>query len=97
MEQLYGAYRDKGLMVLAVDMQEGREVVAVFIRELKLTFPTLLDGDGTAAYHYGLRGIPVTFLIGRNGRILWWAYGARDWDSPPARRYFSQLLANGAR
>jgi thiol-disulfide isomerase/thioredoxin len=97
MERLHRVYRNKGLVVLAVDMQEGREAVAAFMRELKLSFPSLLDGDGEVAYQYGLRGVPATFLIGRGGEILWRAYGGREWDGQEAQRYFSRILADGPR
>jgi thiol-disulfide isomerase/thioredoxin len=93
MEQLHRVYRDKGLAFLAVDMREGGKSVKAFLAELKATFPTVLDEDGSVSHEYGIRALPVSFLIGRDGVILWRAIGAREWNSPEARRYFDQLVS----
>jgi peroxiredoxin len=92
MEQLYQMYRDKGMVVLAVDIRESAKDVRTFTQELKLSFPALLDGDGSVAYTYGIRPVPATYLIGRDGKILWRAFGSREWDSSDARKYFDRVL-----
>ncbi len=97
MDRLYQANKDKGLLVLAVDLREGVKPVRSFLRELKVSFPALLDEDGSVAYMYGVRPLPTTYLVGRDGKLLWRAYGAREWDSTEARHYFAQVLADGKR
>jgi peroxiredoxin len=92
MERLHRTYKDKGLVVLAVDIREDAKTVRAFTQELKLSFPALLDRDGSVAYTYGIRPVPATYLIGRDGKILWRAFGLREWDSGDARQYFSSLL-----
>ena len=93
MERLFRAHKDKGLVVLAVNMQESAKRVRPFVQELKLSFPIALDEDGTVGRDYGVRALPVSFLIGRDGRILWRAIGGRDWESTQARRLFAELVA----
>jgi len=97
MERLYRSYRDKGLVLVAVNVRETAREIPAFIRELKLTFPVLLDGDGAVAYKYMVRGLPATYLIGRDGQMLWRAFGPRAWDGPEARTYFMHVLAEGKR
>ncbi len=92
MERLYRANRERGLTVLAVNFMETKNEVKRFFEELQLTFPAALDPEGTAARNFGVRGLPVTFFVSRDGRILWKAIGSRDWDSPEARAYFKQVL-----
>jgi peroxiredoxin len=92
MERLYRTYKDKGLMVLAVDIREGGNDVRAFTQELKLSFPALLDEDGSVAHAYGIRPVPATYLIGRDGKILWRAFGSREWDSSDAFKYFGRVL-----
>jgi len=92
MERLSRTYRDKGLVVLAVDVQEGARTVRPFMQELRLSFPALLDEDGSVGYMYGIRPLPATFLVARDGKILWRAFGARDWHTQESREYFSRLL-----
>lgn len=97
MERLHRDFKGKGLVVLAVDIQESARTVRPFVRELKLSFPALLDEDGSVATMYAVRPVPATYLISRDGRIAWRAFGARDWDSADSRQYFSQLLSDGKR
>lgn len=93
MERLSQIYRDKGLVVLAVALHESQKSVRAFMQELKLTFPAVVDADGAVGYMYGVRPIPATYLVARNGQILWRAFGARDWDSPETHAYFDRMLA----
>ncbi len=97
MERLSKAYKDKGLVVLAVDIKESAKTVRTFLQELKVSFPALLDADGSVAFTYGIRPLPATYLIGRDGKILWRAFGAREWDNAASRQYFSRLLSDGKR
>ena len=93
MERLFRAHQDKGFVVLAVNVQESAKTVRPFVQELKLSFPIALDAEGTVSRDYGVRALPVSFLIGRDGRILWRAIGGRDWESAQARKLFAQLVA----
>lgn len=97
MERLSQMYKDKGLVVLAVDMHESVKSVRAFMQELKLSFPAVVDADGSVGFKYGVRPIPATYLVARNGQILWRAFGARDWDTPEAHAYFAKLLTGGSR
>jgi peroxiredoxin len=97
MERLSQTYKDKGLVVLAVDLHESPKSVRAFMQELKLSFPAVVDADGSVGFKYGVRPIPATYLVARNGQILWRAFGARDWDTPEAHAYFAKLLAGGIR
>ncbi len=92
MEQLHRAFKDKGLVVLGVNFQEGREAVAAFMREHGLTFRTLLDPDAAVSDQYGVRFIPTTVLLDREGRMIARVVGPREWDGPAARQLFAGLL-----
>jgi peroxiredoxin len=94
MERLFRAHKDKGFVVLAVNMQESAKTVRPFVQELKLTFPIALDAEGTVSREYGVRALPVSFLIGRDGRILWRAIGGRDWETAQAQALFARLVAD---
>ncbi len=92
MERLYRANRERGLAIVAVNFKETKNEVKRFFEELRLSFPSVLDPEGTAARNFAVRGLPVTFLLSRDGQILWKAIGSRDWDSPEARAYFKRVL-----
>ncbi len=93
MEQLYQEFRGDGLVVAAVNFQDAPEAVQAFRKELRLTFPVALDRQGTVASAYGVRALPTTYLVDREGRIIGQSIGGRAWDSADAKAYFQQLLA----
>jgi peroxiredoxin len=95
MDRLYRTYGDKGLVVLAVDIRESVKTVRAFTQESKLSFPALLDQKGSVAYTYSVRPVPATYLIGRDGKILGRAFGAREWDSSEARKRLASVLTDG--
>jgi peroxiredoxin len=65
-EKIYGA---KGFAVVGVSMDEGGwKVVDPFLADTKVPYPILLGGDPTAQ-QYGIKSLPDTFLIDRQGKI----------------------------
>jgi len=93
MERLHRVHQGNGLVVLAVNVQESAKTIQPFLQALKLSFPTVMDAEGAVSREYGVRALPVSFLIGRDGNIVWRAIGGRDWESAQARQYFTQLVA----
>jgi len=55
MQRLYERFKDQGLEILAVDLQEDRDRVQSFVKELGLTFTVLLDTSGTVGAQYAAR------------------------------------------
>jgi peroxiredoxin len=96
MERLHQEFREQGLAVLAVNIQESPKQVARFMRDFRLTFPAVLDGDATVSGLYGVRGLPSTYLVDRTGRVVGQAVGARDWAGAPAKALVRSLLAPAA-
>lgn len=93
LEVLHRRFGARGLAVVGVNTREGRLAVRTYGRELRLTFPLLLDSDGTVTGRYGVIGLPTTFLVGRNGQAVALAVGAREWASPAAVEIIESLLA----
>jgi peroxiredoxin len=69
LEKLYKAYKDKGLVVLAVSMDEGGwDVVQSFVKEYGITY-AVLKGTEDVAAQYQVRSIPMLLVVNREGRI----------------------------
>ncbi len=92
MERLSHEYGGRGLAVVAVNFKESKDAVGRFFNELRLDFPSALDPEGATANSLAVRGLPATFLLDREGRILWKAMGSREWDSRAGRAYFDHIL-----
>ncbi len=62
-------YGIEGLQVIAVSMDDSPSPVRAFVRKLKPDFPVVM-GDARLGTRYGgILGLPVTFLIARDGRV----------------------------
>jgi peroxiredoxin len=46
-----------------------------------LTFPVSVDANMTVSQLYGVRHLPATFIIDREGNIAAVALGPREWDN----------------
>lgn len=83
MEALHRRYRDKGLAMVAVSIDAlGKEIVVPYMKKLRLTFGSLLDPRGTIKGLYRITGVPETFIIDRQGKILRKIIGPRQWMDP---------------
>lgn len=76
----YGKYHEQGFEVLGIslDRDTDRDKLVRFILEKNLPWKQIYDGnfwDAANAKNYGVRAIPFTLLIGRDGKIA--AVGAR--------------------
>lgn len=63
------------LAVVGVNIMEDRDTVQRYVDELDITFTMLLDETGDAAQTYGVRGIPTSFVLDRQGRVVGQAIG----------------------
>ena len=96
-ERLHGEFARQGLTVLGLNVREDQDKIRHYAKELRLTFPLVLDPEGEIARSYGVIGIPTTILIGRDGRTAALAVGPRDWGGAAAREVIQALLAEPAR
>lgn len=69
LNRFYEAHRDEGLVLLAINEEEGVETVRPFIQANDFSFPVLLDLQGRVAQQYSTRSFPTTFIIDREGAI----------------------------
>jgi peroxiredoxin len=80
MGSLYQRLKGREFEMLAVSIdREGEKVIRPFVAKYGLTFPVLLDPDSKTYRLYGLTGIPETFLIDKNGVILYRIIGPENW------------------
>lgn len=70
LKELYTKYKEKGLEILNIDIQESKEKVSAYASKHELPYKVLLDTDGLVASMYGVRGVPTKVLINKDGTIL---------------------------
>jgi peroxiredoxin len=94
LEALWQRYRERGLVVLAVSVDRGapRTLLEPYVRNLKLTFPILLDPDARTSERWRVTALPSTFLVRPGGEVVGMATGAREWNSDEMRALVERLL-----
>jgi peroxiredoxin len=94
LQVLYERLRAEGFAVLAISIDDAgaREKVESFVRDLSLAFPVLLDADQRVYRAYQAYGVPETFLVDRDGRVVERFIGPKNWDDPRYERAIRSLL-----
>lgn len=69
LEPVYRQYRDRGLVILAINVLQPPETVQPFVSQLGITYDVLLDRQGEVTRRYQAMALPVTYIIDRKGII----------------------------
>lgn len=68
LDGLRAEFAEKGLVVVAINEQEGPSLVADFVDRNQLAMTVLLD-DGTVARAFGVNGVPDLWIVDRRGKL----------------------------
>ena len=68
-ERLAQELRGRATMV-GVDWEDDRDAALAFVSEYGWTFPSLRGSGAGAGEKYGVIGLPMTFILDRDGRIV---------------------------
>ena len=68
-ESLYQEYKDKGVVVIGIDIGESEATVRQFVQQGGYSWTFVLDSTGAVAANYNIRAIPTSFFIDREGVI----------------------------
>lgn len=77
-ESLQSKYGKQGLQIIGVAMDDSTDPVKDFDRRFKMNYPVVLGNAKTGELYGGVLGLPVAFLIDRDGRIYAKQVGATD-------------------
>ncbi|MFO8065072.1 MAG: TlpA disulfide reductase family protein [Spirochaetota bacterium] len=91
MQTLYEELNGENFEIVAVNLQEDPSTVEGFIEEHGFSFPVLLDRSGGTGRTFGVRGIPTSYIIGRDGRVLARKVGYHEWDGEDTVEAFRRM------
>jgi cytochrome c biogenesis protein CcmG, thiol:disulfide interchange protein DsbE len=69
MQELYDQYRDQGLVIVAVNMEEDAATVRRWIEGGGYGFTFVVDSDGQQVKRYNVTAAPTSYFVGRDGVI----------------------------
>ena len=91
-DRLRSSLKGQPFEVMAVNMAEPLSRIEKFTTTTPLGFPLLRDRDGSASKSWKAKLLPASYLIGRDGRVHYVAFGELDWTSASVRARVNELL-----
>ena len=76
--ELQNKYRDQGLQIIGVSMDDGPEPVREFYQQFHMNYPVVMGNAEVSERYGGVLGLPIAFVIGRDGRIYARHIGATE-------------------
>lgn len=97
LEKLHRQFEKEGLVLLAINadlgtLEEARGKAAGFLTKVPVTFPILYDFQEETAGVYKVHGLPSTYVVGRDGKVVAVEIGAHDWSDAEHREMIQNLL-----
>jgi len=86
LKEYYSEFKDEGLNVLGIDIQESVKKVKSLADKNKINYPVVLDSKAVAARLYKVVGIPLNIVLDRDGIIVYKA------NKPPEKEFLKKLL-----
>lgn len=95
LDRLQASFDRESFEILAVSVDRGgAEIVLPFLKKLKIkTLTPYLDRRMALARAFGIPGMPTSYLIDAEGRVVGSLPGIAEWDSPEAKalvRYYME-------
>jgi len=92
MERLWRRHKDAGFVLVAVSLDTDGKKVPPFVNARKFSFPVALDPKMAVAEKYGVRALPSSFVLDRDGTVTGIALGPRAWDDRAAHGLVQAML-----
>lgn len=92
MHKIKQSYADKGFEILAVNLDKDRKLADEFLKDMEINFKVAFDASGESASNYKLRGMPSSYLIGRDGKVYASHIGFREKDKAQLEQAIQNLL-----
>ena len=93
LDALWREYEPRGLVVLAVNVDERRRDADAFLRAQSSTMTVLFDPKGGAPLAFGVKGMPSSFVVDRAGLIRFTHMGYTSNVAEQYRAEITRLLA----
>lgn len=85
-------YQNKGVTVLAVSIDRNEKKYKEFLERNKAAFLTSRDPESNLPASYGTFLVPETYIIDREGKVVYKVANAQNWSDPAFLNFFESLL-----
>jgi len=96
LERLQSRFGERIAVLAVSEDRGGNKTVEPFIAKLGLkSVKIYIDPKSEVGHAFGVRGLPTSFLIDREGKVFGRVEGAAEWDSPKILGILEPLLSGG--
>lgn len=75
--QMYNTYKDSGLIVLGISLDQEKDKLPSFIKDNNITYP-ILYGNSQVAIAYNVQSIPTLVIFDKKGKIIFREVGFNE-------------------
>ena len=94
MQKAHERFQDRDVAILVISIDgKGERAVAPFMTQHGYTFPSLVDQRMEVARKFGMRLVPTTYVLNREGAIVGAGYGPIDVAGPEFVQFLEALLS----
>lgn len=80
LQKLQDKYKDD-LVVLLVNVQESEDLIKPYLEKKKLSMLTVLDKKGKVTGDYGVTGMPASYFVTPDGRVIGFVQGMMTYET----------------
>ena len=92
MQKAHEQLQEKDVVILAISIDGlGERAVTPFMAEHSYTFPSLIDQTMQVARQFGVRLVPTTYVVNREGTIVGMSVGPVDLAGPEFAQYLESV------
>ena len=96
LKDLWQKYKSSpDFFMVAIAREQTADEIAPFMKRNRLTFPAAPDPEREVYKLFGNAGIPRSYVVGRDGRILFQSVGYDEGDFEKMKSVLAKELANG--
>ncbi len=92
MNTMQEKYREKGLKIIGINLDGKSEDARKFLAQTPAHFTVAFDSKGVTPQSYGVKGMPTSFLVGRDGKIIFQHLGFKEADSEKLEQEINAAL-----
>ncbi len=92
-QKLWDKTKDRPFAIVAISSGEASVEVAGFIAQNGYSYPVYLDKSGEIGSAFGVRSIPTTYIVDKQGKVIAGTVGGLAYDSAAALALFAELAS----
>jgi peroxiredoxin len=93
MEAMHQRYQNMGFAIVAISLDQERELINEFLQSHPASFTIVQDSDGASAKAFKVRGMPSSYLIDQRGNLRLTHEGFSEGDKYVLEKQIKKLLA----